>query len=184
LGFVETELPGVILVEPTVYRDERGYFLETYHESRYREHGIPERFVQDNHSCSVRGILRGLHAQSPHPQGKLVRCVEGSVWDVAVDVRRGSPTFGRHVGFELSAENFRQLYVPPGMLHGFCVTSDRAQVEYKCTSLYDPAGDLSVRWDDPELAIPWPVRSPLLSEKDRRAPLLREIEDRLIDYEP
>jgi dTDP-4-dehydrorhamnose 3,5-epimerase len=182
LSFAGTPIPGVVVVEPTVHRDERGFFVETYHEPRYRENGIPERFVQDNHSRSVRGILRGLHAQSPHPQGKLVRCVEGTVWDVAVDVRTGSPSFGRHFGCELSAEDFRQLYVPPGLLHGFCVLSDTAQVEYKCTAVYDAASDFSVRWDDPELAIPWPIDRPVLSDKDRDAPLLREVRERLLPF--
>lgn len=182
MRFLETEISGVVAVEPLVHSDGRGFFLETYHEPRYREHGIPERFVQDNHSRSAGGILRGLHAQSPNAQGKLIRCIEGSIWDVAVDVRLGSPTFGRHVAAELSAENFRQLYVPPGLLHGFCVTSEVAQVEYKCTAVYDPAADFSVRWDDPELEIPWPVADPILSDKDRDAPLLRDVRDRLLEY--
>ena len=182
MRFIETDLPGVILVEPAVHRDERGFFLETYHASRYREGGILESFVQDNHSRSSRGILRGLHAQLPNPQGKLMRVIEGSIYDVAADVRLGSPTFGKCVGAELSDENFRQLYVPPGLLHGFCVTSDVAQVEYKCTAIYDPEGEFSVRWDDPELAIDWPVSDPILSEKDRTAPLLRDVRDRLIRY--
>jgi dTDP-4-dehydrorhamnose 3,5-epimerase len=182
MRFLRTEVPGVILVEPTVHRDARGFLLETYQEPRYLANGIPERFVQDNHSRSSKGILRGLHAQSPKPQGKLVRCIEGSVWDVAVDVRLGSPTFGKHVATELSAENFRQLYVPPGLLHGFCVTSEAAQVEYKCTALYEPGADFSVRWNDPELAIPWPVSDPVLSEKDGSAPLLSEVRERLIPY--
>jgi dTDP-4-dehydrorhamnose 3,5-epimerase len=182
LSFVATAIPGAVMVEPTVYRDERGFFVETYHEPRYRENGIPERFVQDNHSRSVRGILRGLHAQSPHAQGKLVRCVEGAVWDVAVDVREGSPTYGQHVGADLTDENFRQLYVPPGLLHGFCVLSNTAQVEYKCTAVYDASSDFSVRWNDPELAIPWPIADPILSEKDRNAPLLRDVRERLLPF--
>ena len=182
MSFVATAIPGVVRVEPTVHRDERGFFVETYHEPRYRENGIPERFVQDNHSRSVRGILRGLHAQSPHAQGKLVRCVEGAVWDVAVDARKGSPTYGQHVGCELTDENFRQLYVPPGLLHGFCVLSETAQVEYKCSAVYDPSADFSVRWNDPELAIPWPIEEPILSEKDRNAPLLRDVQERLLPF--
>ncbi len=182
MGFEATEIPGVVLVEPTIHRDQRGFFLETYSEPRYRENGIPERFVQDNHSRSSRHILRGLHAQSPNPQGKLVRCVEGAVWDVAVDVRVGSPSFGRWVGFELSADNFRQLYVPPGCLHGFVVLSDTAQFEYKCTALYDSTADFGVRWDDPELAIEWPVESPVVSDKDRAAPLLAGVRERLLPY--
>ena len=183
MSFVATAIPGVVMVEPTVHRDERGFFVETYHEPRYQENGIPERFVQDNHSRSTRGILRGLHAQSHRPQGKLVRCIEGAIWDVAVDVRKGSPAYGRHVGCELTAENFRQLYVPPGLLHGFCVLSEIAQVEYKCTAVYDASSDFSVRWDDPELAIPWPIERPLLSDKDRNAPLLREVQERLLPFE-
>ena len=182
MKFTLTDIPGVIRVEPTVHRDDRGFFLETYHEPSYQENGIPECFVQDNHSRSAKAILRGLHAQSPNPQGKLVRCVEGSVWDVAVDVRVGSPAFGCHVGYELSAENFCQLYVPPGCLHGFVVTSDSAQVEYKCTTVYDPGADFGVRWDDPELAIAWPVDAPILSDKDRNAPLLSEVQERLIPF--
>ena len=179
---IATELPGVLVVEPTVHRDARGFFLETWHEARYREHGIAARFVQDNHSRSARGTLRGLHAQQPSPQGKLLRVVEGEVWDVSVDARLGSPAFGRHIAVVLSAENFRQVYVPPGVLHGFCVTSEAAQVEYKCTEPYDARAEFSVRWNDPELAIPWPIAEPLLSEKDRRAPLLREVRERLIAF--
>jgi dTDP-4-dehydrorhamnose 3,5-epimerase len=181
--FIPLEIPGVVLVEPDVHRDDRGFFLETHHEARYREGGIPARFVQDNQSFSKRHVLRGLHAQSPHPQGKLVRCIQGSIWDVAVDVRTGSPAYGRHAAAELSADNFHQLYVPPGCLHGFVVTSDAALVEYKCTDVYHPGVDFGVRWDDPELAIPWPVDAPILSDKDRNAPLLSEVGERLIPYE-
>jgi dTDP-4-dehydrorhamnose 3,5-epimerase len=183
LKILATEIPGVVVVEPTIHRDARGFFLETYHEPRYREAGIPGPFVQDNHSLSSRGTLRGLHGQSPNPQGKLVRVIEGAIWDVAVDVRIGSPAFGRFVASELTAENFRQLYAPPGVLHGFCVLSEVAQVEYKCTRIYDPATEFAVRWSDPELAIPWPVADPVLSDKDRRAPLLRELRDRLVAFE-
>lgn len=182
MSFTSTDIPGVLLIEPTIHSDERGFFLETYSEPLYREGGISEGFVQDNHSRSGRHILRGLHAQSPNPQGKLVRCVEGAVWDVAVDVRVGSPAFGRWVGFELSAENFRQLYVPPGCLHGFVVLSAAAEFEYKCTALYDPSCDFGVRWDDPELAIEWPVAAPVLSDKDRDAPLLADVRERLLPY--
>jgi dTDP-4-dehydrorhamnose 3,5-epimerase len=182
--FLPTEIPEVILVEPQVFRDERGFFLETWHARRWAEGGIPGSFVQDNQSRSGHGTLRGLHSQqAPHAQGKLVRAIEGEVWDVAVDVRRGSPTFGRHVGVTLSAENFRQLWVPPGFLHGFCVLSASAQVEYKCTEFYAPSDELGVAWDDPDLAIPWPVPAPVLSEKDRRAPRLREVLERLPRYE-
>lgn len=182
LAFTETDLPGVILVEPQVHGDARGFFLESYHEAKYAEGGIPGSFVQDNHSLSSRGTLRGLHGQFPNAQGKLLRVVEGEIFDVAVDVRLGSPTFGRHVAVVLSAENFRQIYVPPGLIHGFAVTSAVAQVEYKCTELYRPDQDFSVRWDDPELAIPWPIEDPILSDKDRDAPLLREVHDKLLPF--
>jgi dTDP-4-dehydrorhamnose 3,5-epimerase len=182
MRFRETEIDGVILVEPDVYADDRGFFLETYHEAKYREGGIPESFVQDNHSRSVRGTLRGLHAQHPRAQGKLVRVIEGEIFDVAVDARRGSPSYGRHAGVVLSAENFRQLYVPPGLLHGFCVTSELAQVEYKCSEVYYKEDELSVRWNDPEIGIEWPITDPLLSEKDRKAPLLAEVQERLLAY--
>jgi len=183
LRFRELELSGVILVEPQVHQDERGFFLETYHLEKYRAGGIAEAFVQDNHSRSQRGTLRGLHAQNPDPQGKLMRVVEGEIFDVAVEARRGSPRFGRHVHAVLSAENKRQLYVPPGLLHGFVVTSEVAQVEYKCTTLYRPEAEFSVAWDDPDLAIPWPVEAPILSARDAAAPRLREVEERLLEWE-
>ena len=179
MKFSETELPGVILVEPDVHGDERGFFLETYHAKKYAEGGIDAVFVQDNHSRSKGGILRGLHMQLRNPQGKLVRVVEGEVLDVAVDVRRGSPHFGRHVAVSLSASNFHQLWVPPGFAHGFLVTSEVAQFEYKCTALYDPEDELSIAWNDPDLAIPWPVDSPSLSGKDAAAKPLAELMDRL-----
>jgi dTDP-4-dehydrorhamnose 3,5-epimerase len=182
VSFVQTQIPGVILIEPQVHGDERGFFLETWHAARYREAGIAESFVQDNHSYSRRGILRGLHAQSPFPQGKLVRVIEGEIFDVAADVRVGSPSYGRWVGFALSAKNFRQLYVPPGLVHGFCVTSEVAQVEYKCTEFYHPEAEFSVAWDDPELGIDWPIRDPILSEKDRSAPRLRDVQHRLLPW--
>lgn len=183
LQFTKTEIPGVVLVDPQVHGDARGFFLETYHEQKYREGGIAAVFVQDNQSRSSRGILRGLHGQSPDSQGKLIRCIEGEIFDVAVDVRLGSPTFGRSVTAVLSAENFRQVYVPPGLIHGFVVTSDVAQVEYKCTSFYRPEQEFSVRWDDPELSIDWPVADPVLSEKDRNAPLLDHVRERLLPFE-
>ena len=182
MRFRETELPGVILVEPDLYTDERGYFLETYHAPRYREGGICETFVQDNHSRSVRATLRGLHGQFPHCQGKLVRAIEGEIFDVAVDARRGSPTYGTFVTAVLSAENFHQLYVPAGFVHGFCVTSEWAQVEYKCSEVHYPDDEFSVAWNDPDIGIPWPVSDPLLSTKDRDAPRLRDVQDRLIEH--
>ena len=183
LRFIDTELAGVILIEPRVFRDDRGFLLETFHEQKYTEGGIPGPFVQDNHSRSVANTLRGLHAQRLRPQGKLVRAVEGEIWDVAVDIRRGSPTFGRWVGFELTADNFRQLYIPPGFAHGFCVLSDLAQVEYKCTRLYDPSDQLAIAWDDPRLAIQWPFEAPMLSIQDAAAPTLDEVEELLPLYD-
>ena len=182
MKFVETELPGVILVEPQVHRDDRGFFLETYHVEKFAAGGIDGRFVQDNHSKSQRGTLRGLHAQWRKPQGKLVRCLDGEIWDVAVDVRKGSPTFGRWVGVTLSSDDFRQLWVPPGFLHGFVVTSETAEVEYKCTDVYDPGFELGVLWNDPDIGIAWPVAEPILSGKDAAAPRLAEVQDRLADY--
>jgi len=171
------------VVEPDVHRDARGFFLETWRADRYREGGIDAVFVQDNQSRSARGTLRGLHAQHPRAQGKLLRCIEGEVYDVAVDARKGSPAFGEHVGVILSADNFRQLWVPPGLLHGFQVLSETAQVEYKCTEVYHPEDDLSVLWSDPDLAIEWPLSDPVLSAKDARAPRLRDLHDRLLEYE-
>lgn len=174
----KTPLEGVLVVEPDVFRDDRGFFLETYHEERYARGGLDARFVQDNHSRSRRGTLRGLHAQLRPPQGKLVRVVEGAVFDVAVDARVGSPTFGRWHAEELTAENFRQLYVPPGFLHGFLVLSELAQVEYKCTAPYNREGEISVSWNDPAIAVAWPLDGePLLSPKDAAAPRLAEVAD-------
>ena len=175
MRFVPTDLPGVLLIEPDVYRDERGFFLETYHARKYQTAGIPGVFVQDNHSRSVRCTVRGLHTQRHRPQGKLIRVLQGEIFDVAVDIRRGSPTFRRWVGVTLSAENFRQVYVPPGFAHGFCVISETADVAYKCTELYDSADEFGVLWNDPDIGVTWPVREPLLSEKDRTAPALAEL---------
>jgi dTDP-4-dehydrorhamnose 3,5-epimerase len=177
-----TDVPGVVLVEPVVHRDTRGFFLETYNERRYREAGITATFVQDNHSRSARGTLRGLHFQVRRMQGKLVRVVAGEMFDVAVDVRRGSPTFGRWVGARLSAENFRQIYIPPGFAHGFCVLSEVGEVEYKCTELYEAADELVIAWNDPQIGIDWPASEPLLSAKDQSAPRLAEVLDRLPAY--
>ncbi len=162
-----TELPEVLIVEPTVFRDARGFFFESYHAARYAEAGLPDRFVQDNHARSVRGTLRGLHYQLRTPQGKLVRATVGAIFDVAVDIRRGSPTFGRWVGTVLSAENKRQVYVPPGFAHGYYVTDAVAEVEYKCTDFYRPEDERGIRWDDPALAIAWPGRNPILSARDK-----------------
>lgn len=167
MNFLETPLPGVILIEPRVFRDERGFFLETYHQQKFRGGGVNAHFVQDNHSRSTRDTLRGLHLQRTKQQGKLIRVIEGAIFDVAVDVRRGSRHFARWFGIELSAENLRQLYIPPGFAHGFAVVSDSAQVEYKCTEFYAPDDELTIAWDDPQIGIEWPLKEPLLSNKDR-----------------
>ena len=173
MRFTPLALPEVILVEPDVHRDARGFFLETYHLEKYRAGGVSGPFVQDNHSRSGRGTLRGLHAQRRRPQGKLVRAVDGEMFDVAVDIRRASPTFGRWVGVRLSGENFRQLYVPAGFAHGFCVLSEVVHVEYKCTDFYDPGDEIGLAWNDPDVGIEWPVSDPIVSEKDRRLPRLK-----------
>lgn len=162
-------IPDVLVLEPRVFGDERGFFLETY---STRAFPLPIRFVQDNMSFSSRGTLRGLHLQHPNDQGKLVMAATGAIWDVAVDVRVGSPTFGKWVSAEISADNKRQIYVPPGFAHGFCVVSETAHVIYKCTELYDPKSEIGVRYDDPDLGISWPVQNPLLSDKDSSAPRL------------
>jgi len=180
--FIETELRGVILVEPDVFQDRRGHFLETYHEKKYAEAGIPGPFVQDNFSRSVRGTLRGLHYQLRHAQGKLVMVVEGAVFDVSVDIRNGSPTFGKWVGLELSAENIRQLYIPPGFAHGFCVISDVASVVYKCTNFYVPEDERGIIWNDRTLGIRWPVQHPLLSLKDEAYKTLADMAGELPLY--
>ena len=179
MRFEPTAIPDVIRVEPRVFRDSRGFFLESYHEGKFADGGVRARFVQDNHSRSSRGTLRGLHMQVAFAQSKLVRCVAGEVFDVAVDVRPGSPTYGRWVGETLSAENFRQLWVPAGFLHGFCVTSESAEIQYKCTELYHPEDELGVIWNDPDLGIRWPVSAPLLSDKDAKLPRLRDVAARL-----
>ena len=184
MRFVPTDLPGVIVVEPDVHHDGRGFFLETYHAAKYAAAGIPGPFVQDNLSRSVRATLRGLHLQVARPQAKLLRVIEGEIYDVAVDVRRGSPTFGRWVGVTLSADSHRQCYVPAGFAHGFSVISETAQVEYKCTDLYDPASEIGIAWDDPEIGIQWPVKEPILSDRDRAHPRLAAVRDRLPVFVP
>jgi len=174
-----TEIPDVLLVTPPVFADDRGCFLETWHGRRYAEAGIDALFVQDNLSRSRRGVLRGLHFQLRRPQAKLLCALRGEIWDVAVDLRRGSPTFGRSISVILSEENRRQLYIPEGFAHGFCVLSETADVHYKCSAFYDPQDDCGVRWNDPRLGIDWPVKDPLLSPKDSALPLLEELADRL-----
>lgn len=178
-----TALPEVLIVEPDVKRDARGFFLETYHAEKYQRAGLTVAFVQDNHSRSIQGTLRGLHAQRHRPQGKLVRVIQGEIFDVAVDIRKGSPTFGHWVSVTLAADNFLQCYIPPGYAHGFCVTSQVAEVEYKCTDFYDAADEITVRWDDASLGISWPTSSPILSAKDRDAPRLADLTDRLPCYQ-
>lgn len=173
---IETELAGVLVVEPKVFGDARGWFTETYSVERYRAAGITLPFVQDNLSRSSRGILRGLHLQSPHAQGKLVWVPEGSVFDVALDVRVGSPTFGRWFGTELSSDNHRQLWIPPGFAHGFMVTSEHCLFAYKCTDLYVPEAEIGVAWDDPAIGIRWPLPDAVLSPKDRKNLPLAEID--------
>jgi dTDP-4-dehydrorhamnose 3,5-epimerase len=167
LKITPTELPEVLLIEPDVHRDDRGFFLETWHAEKYAHAGIDAHFVQDNHSRSARGTLRGLHAQLVRPQGKLVRASQGEILDVAVDIRHGSPRFGRYVARMLSADNFHQLWIPEGFAHGFCVLSETAELQYKCTDLYDPSGEITIAWDDPVVRIEWPIEEPLLSDKDR-----------------
>ncbi len=172
----ETSLPGVLVFEPVVHRDPRGFFLETWRENSYRDAGIEAPFVQDNQSRSTLGTLRGLHAQVRNPQGKLVRAIEGEIFDVAVDIRPGSPTYRRWVGERLDADNFRQLWVPPGFAHGFCVLSETAQVVYKCTTYYDRGDEIAISWCDPDLGIEWPIADPLVSDRDRGAPRLRDLD--------
>jgi dTDP-4-dehydrorhamnose 3,5-epimerase len=175
LKILTTELDGVFLVEPKVFEDPRGFFLETYHRDRYHQLGITEDFCQDNLSFSCRGTLRGLHYQYPHAQAKLVQVLQGEIVDVAVDIRRGSPTFGRSAVVRLSGENRRQLFIPKGFAHGFCVLSETALFSYKCSDVYTPDCDRGVLWSDPDLGIEWPVENPLLSAKDAGLPRLGDI---------
>ncbi len=174
LNVIETTLPGVLLLEPAVFADDRGFFLETYNKGRFRHAGIDETFVQDNHSRSKYGVLRGLHYQEPNPQGKLVRCSRGALFDVAVDIRERSPDFGKWFGAKLSDENMLMLWIPPGFAHGFCALTEVADLVYKCTALYDSHADRAIRWDDPDIGIIWPVTQPILSMKDASAPRLKD----------
>ncbi len=169
-----TPIAGVLLIKPKVWRDARGFFVETWQQERYKAAGIGLPFVQDNHSRSTRGILRGLHFQRAFPQGKLVSVARGSVFDVAVDIRPGSPTYGQWYGCELTEENQHQLWVPPGLAHGYCVLSEVADFNYKCTDLYHPEDEGGIRWNDPDLGIAWPVSDPMLSAKDMVLPLFRD----------
>ncbi|GJQ58399.1 MAG: dTDP-4-dehydrorhamnose 3,5-epimerase [Candidatus Scalindua sp. AMX11] len=175
LKIQETSLPGVLLIEPKVFKDSRGFFMETFHKGKYEEGGIDQDFVQDNYSHSSSGTLRGLHYQLKHPQGKLVYVITGEIFDVAVDIRYGSPTFGQWGGFTLSSENRRQVYIPEGFAHGFCVLSESADVLYKCTDVYKPDDEYGIMWSDQTMSIEWPVIKPNVSDKDRQYSELREI---------
>jgi dTDP-4-dehydrorhamnose 3,5-epimerase len=175
MNVIETALPGVLIIEPKLIGDERGFFVETFQAKRYREAGITLDFVQDNHSRSRRGVLRGLHAQAKHPQGKLVRVARGEVFDVAVDINPQSPHFGKWVGVTLSDANGRQFWVPPGYAHGFVVLSEIADFEYKCTDYYHPEDEIGLLWNDPTVGVAWPIKEPALSTKDQRLPTLVEI---------
>ncbi len=180
---IDTDLPGCCVIEPVVHGDARGYFYESFHAEKYKALGIEALFVQSNVSRSACGVLRGLHYQWPNPQGKLVHVLEGEVYDVAVDIRRGSPAFGRWTAAMLTADNKRQFWIPEGFAHGFCVVSDWATFVYQCTALYDPRADAGVRWNDAQIGIDWPVAEPLLSDKDKAAPFLADVPaDRLPVY--
>lgn len=179
---LETDLPGCLMIEPRVFGDERGFFYESFNLDKLGTHGLAPRFVQGNVSSSSRGVLRGLHYQWPNPQGKYVSVVEGEVWDVAVDIRRGSPNFGRWTGVVLSAENKRHFWIPEGFAHGFVTLSERAVFSYLCTATYAPEADAAIAWDDPELGIDWPVDSPVLSAKDANAPRLADVEERRLPH--
>jgi len=182
---IASSLPGCMVVEPAVFGDSRGFFFETWNAERYAEQGLPGNFVQSNISSSARGVLRGLHYQWPRPQGKLVTVLQGEVYDVAVDIRQGSPTFGRWEAFILSGDNRRQLWIPPGFAHGFAVLSDTALFNYLCTDVYVKEADAAIRWNDADLAVDWPISAPSLSAKDEQAPFLKAIPaDRLPVYEP
>ncbi len=180
---LSTELEGVLIIEPRVFGDHRGFFLETYQQRRYRNSGVEAHFVQDNLSFSVRRTLRGLHYQFPNEQAKLVQVLDGEIYDVAVDIRYGSPTFGRYVGVVLSSQNHRQLYIPKGFAHGFCVLSDTALFAYKCDDYYAPEHEGGICWNDPQISIDWPLKDPILSDRDGRFPSLSQIyPHRLLRY--
>lgn len=173
--FNKTDIEGVVIIEPKTFGDNRGYFMETYNKNEFVENGITEEFVQDNESFSTKDVLRGLHFQKQYPQGKLVRVVEGTVYDVAVDLRKDSKTYGKYVGVELSAENKKEFFIPKGFAHGFCVLSETAKFVYKCTDVYHPNDEGGLAWDDPDIGINWPIENPILSEKDKTHPRLKEL---------
>ncbi|MHC9015721.1 dTDP-4-dehydrorhamnose 3,5-epimerase [Stenotrophomonas bentonitica] len=185
MKLIETAMSGCKVIEPAVFGDDRGFFFETWNADRFGEHGLPTAFVQSNVSGSAKGVLRGLHYQWPRPQGKLVTVLEGEVYDVAVDIRRGSPTFGRWEAVVLSAENKRQFWIPEGFAHGFAVLSERALFSYLCTDVYVKESDAGIRWNDADIAVDWPISAPTLSAKDEVAPFLKDIpEDRLPVFRP
>ena len=182
LKFIKTSLPEVLVIEPDLFKDGRGFLMETYHQRKYSEGGISQSFIQDNYSHSLRGTLRGLHYQLKHPQDKLIYVITGEIFDVAVDIRHGSPTFGQWVGMHLSEENKRQIFVPKGFAHGFCVMSETADVIYKCTDLYDPDDDYGIHWADPDIGIEWPDIKPIISDKDSQNPRLNDIPENLLPF--
>ena len=182
MKIIETPLPGVLVIEPRVFRDDRGFFLESFNAERFADHDLPTLFRQDNHSHSLKGVLRGLHYQLRRPQGKLVSVISGRVFDVAVDIRRGSPTFGQWYGEVLDADHPRYLWIPPGFAHGFCTLTDSADFVYKCTDVYVGDDDRGVLWSDPAIGIDWPISNPLLSDKDKRMPLLSTATNDLPEY--
>ncbi len=181
MEIIKTSIPEVIVFVPPVFVDSRGYFLETYQQHKYAAAGIPKPFVQDNQSYSTKNVLRGLHFQLRHPQGKLVRVIQGSVFDVAIDIRKNSPTFGKWHGEILSAENKRQMYIPENFAHGFCVLSDSAEFVYKCTDFYVPGDEVGLIWNDPQIGVKWPIEQPILSDKDAVLPRWADVLDLLPD---
>ena len=184
IKYIKTDIPGVMLLEPKVFKDSRGFFMETFHQNKYAEVGIDHAFIQDNYSHSTQGTLRGLHYQLKHPQEKLIYVITGEIFDVAVDIRQGSPTFGQCVGEYLSDQNKRQIFIPEGFAHGFCVTSETADVLYKTTDLYNPDDEYGVLWSDPDIEIDWPVEVPIVSDKDKQYSRLKDaLETQLPIYE-
>ncbi len=175
IKYTKTDLPGVLLIDPAVFKDSRGFFMETFHQKKYAEAGIDHTFIQDNYSHSTQGTLRGLHYQLKHPQGKLIYVIKGEIFDVAVDIRQGSPGFGKWVGQYLSGNNKRQIFVPEGFAHGFCVISETADVLYKTTDLYNPDDEYGVLWSDPTIGIDWPIEAPIVSDKDKQFPGLKDV---------
>jgi dTDP-4-dehydrorhamnose 3,5-epimerase len=183
MRITRSKIPDVLIIQPDVFGDNRGFFMESWHAEKYKENGLDVSFVQDNHSRSQRGVLRGLHYQLKRPQGKLIRVINGTVFDVAVDIRKGSPAFGQWVGTELSGDNHAQLYIPPGFAHGFCVVSDHADFLYKCTEYYAPEDEHGIIWNDPDIGIDWPGDDFTISEKDAKNSFLKSMEDRLPVYD-